>query len=83
MSILKEMYNEEERQEQSLLDNWATYNERNEKLISRLEKKVSSDRYERLKESAEAAQEETRRIQNQTQDEWLAEYNKRDKDLNK
>jgi len=32
--------------------------------------------------SADYAQAETKRIQNQTQDEWLAEYNKRDQEIN-
>ena len=49
MSILKEMYSEEERQEQSLLNNWATYNEENEKLISNLEKQIETKKYEELK----------------------------------
>lgn len=33
------------------------------------------------KDSAEYAQAETKRIQNQTQDEWLADYNKRDEEI--
>jgi len=49
MSVLKEMYNDEERQEQSLFDNWATYNEENEKLISNLEKQIETKKYEELK----------------------------------
>ena len=48
MSALSEMYEQEKREDQRIMDTWANYNDKNEELLAQMEKQVESDEWREL-----------------------------------